>query len=87
MNMIFSEVDKKVLLILIVTTVVVLFVGFLAYYVADAAFLGLDSTGGGALNVCLNRCGDGICQELDSNCGRNNCICQETYQYCPRDCK
>lgn len=46
--------------------------------------------GGGILTVCMDKCGDGICQKTDPNCGKNNtlnCICPETSQNCPKDCK
>lgn len=48
------------------------------------------NTGLGALSVCLDKCGDGICQKTDPNCSKNNnlnCICPETPQECPQDCK
>ena len=47
-------------------------------------------SGGGMLSVCLDKCGDGICQEADLSCGESNnlnCICPETQQECPQDCK
>lgn len=47
-------------------------------------------TGTGMLTVCLDKCGDGICQATDSYCSENNslnCICVETPQECPQDCK
>jgi len=46
--------------------------------------------GGGSLSVCLDKCGDGICQKTDPNCGKDNnlnCICPETPQECPQDCR
>ena len=47
-------------------------------------------TGGGTLSVCVDKCGDGVCQTSDPNCGKNNnlaCICLEDKQECPQDCK
>ena len=43
---------------------------------------------GGTLNVCLDQCGDGICQKTDQNCkeGNLNCLCPETLVNCPQDC-
>lgn len=41
-------------------------------------------------SVCLDKCGDGQCQASDSGCDRANnmnCICPETAQECPQDCK
>jgi len=53
---------------------------------------GIQSQGGnngGGLTVCLDKCGDGTCQETDPNCTDKsiNCICPETIQECPQDCK
>ncbi len=43
---------------------------------------------GGGLTVCLDKCGDGICQKSDPDCKDSmNCICPETPQECPQDCK
>lgn len=43
---------------------------------------------GGFLTICADKCGDGVCQETDADCDNNlNCICQETSQECPQDCK
>jgi len=44
----------------------------------------------GIMSVCLDKCGDNICQKTDPNCsGDNNlnCICPETPQECSQDCK
>ena len=39
------------------------------------------------LTVCLDNCGDGICQKIDTTCeGSGNCICPETFKDCPKDC-
>ncbi len=45
--------------------------------------------GGGFLTVCLDKCGDGICQTADPNCkeGNSTCICAETKEECSKDCK
>jgi len=48
------------------------------------------NTGIGSLTVCLDQCGNGVCQKSDTNCEKNdgsNCICAETPQECPQDCK
>ena len=44
---------------------------------------------GGGLSICLDKCGDNICQKSDPDCKANslNCICPETVQECPQDCK
>jgi hypothetical protein len=44
----------------------------------------------GTFSVCSDKCGDGVCQKTDPNCGKNNnlnCTCLETPQECPQDCK
>lgn len=42
----------------------------------------------GSFSVCLDKCGDNICQESDPDCGKSNlnCICPETNEDCPEDC-
>lgn len=38
--------------------------------------------------VCLDKCGDKICQESDNECKNSmNCVCPETKQDCPTDCQ
>ncbi len=46
------------------------------------------TTSKGTLTVCLDKCGDGICQKTDPNCknGDLSCICLETKSECPQDC-
>jgi len=47
-------------------------------------------SGVGALSVCLDKCGDDICQKIDPNCNEDsnlNCICPENSQECPQDCE
>lgn len=48
-----------------------------------------DSSSGGMLIVCLDKCGDSICQKIDEKCQSQslNCICPETKEECPQDCK
>ena len=48
-----------------------------------------SANGGGTLSICLDKCGDGICQAQDTTCksGDLNCICPETHASCPADCK
>lgn len=42
----------------------------------------------GGLIICSDKCGDGVCQKSDPECKDNmNCICPETPQDCPQDCK
>lgn len=42
----------------------------------------------GGLIICVDECGNGVCQPIDENCNTNlNCICPETAQSCPDDCK
>jgi len=47
-------------------------------------------SGQGLLSVCMDKCGDDVCQKTDPNCGEGgnlNCVCPETPQDCPQDCK
>ena len=40
------------------------------------------------LTICVDKCGDDICQALDPECKDNmNCTCAETKVDCPGDCK
>lgn len=42
----------------------------------------------GSLIVCADKCGDGICQPVGTICDDNlNCVCSETKEDCPSDCK
>lgn len=43
--------------------------------------------GGGDFTVCLDQCGDGICQADNGGCTGFDCTCAETAQECPQDCK
>ena len=46
------------------------------------------ASGQGGLIVCMDKCGDGICQKTDPNCKDGSaCICPETNNDCPKDCK
>lgn len=122
--MIFSKVDKKVLIIAVIAVVVILLVGLVVYkYVYNSANNvqnltdgaqsdktptpdstvntpqvqiqagGVQTQGGngaGTLLVCSDKCGDGICQKTDPKCGNENnlnCVCPETPEECPQDCK
>lgn len=109
--MIFTKIDKKVLVILIVVLVVAVILGFSFYKyfisrglgVKNAAkdnapqvqLNGLDvkaegQNGGGTLSVCVDECGNGVCQQTDLSCGSGsdlNCICAESAKDCPEDCK
>ena len=125
---IFSKIDKKILIILIIALVVILLLGIWIYRYLSAGGAKIENSaggvqtqapateqnsnqnnnsppqvqipaggvqsqgenGGGTLSVCLDKCGDGICQKTDPNCGKDNnlnCICPETPQECPQDCK
>lgn len=58
----------------------------------DAQIGGIKVEGGnsGGLTVCSDRCGDGVCQQADPDCGAGNnlnCVCPETKDDCPQDCK
>jgi len=44
--------------------------------------------GGGTLFMCEDKCGDGVCQADDPNCAQTgSCVCAETADDCPQDCK
>ena len=57
-------------------------------YLKNTAIQAQGINGGGTLAICLDKCGDGVCQKTDSNCKGNdlNCTCSEAYQDCPQDC-
>ena len=46
-----------------------------------------SETGQGSLNICLDKCGDGICQKEDKDCAGGTCVCAEAHEDCPEDCK
>lgn len=43
----------------------------------------------GSLIICVDKCGDGVCQNEETVCegGNLNCVCVETMINCPQDCK
>lgn len=43
----------------------------------------------GVLLICVDKCGDQICQKSDPNCDFNTlgCTCSETAEDCPQDCR
>lgn len=44
--------------------------------------------GGGTFSVCLDKCGDGVCQTSSAGCQDGlNCTCIETPQDCSQDCQ
>jgi len=47
------------------------------------------TNGGGTLTMCLDECGNGVCQAKDDECAKtgSNCVCPETSADCPTDCK
>ena len=95
--------EKKILIISIVIIIAALgAAGFFAYVQnsisgtdnapqvqvqAEGAVTQSDN-GAGMLLVCVDKCGDGVCQKSDPECKDNlNCVCLETPQDCPQDCK
>lgn len=39
-------------------------------------------------SICVEQCGDGICQPVGTICKDSlNCVCAETKEDCPSDCK
>lgn len=128
MQNIFTKLDKKILIILIVVSAVILVAGYFVYKYSrevekivqnneDEAIIetqGEQATtpetilpGLGqeqpsvnlgnpqieiqpqpGLTVCVDQCGDGICQPAGTICDNDlNCICAETKADCPGDCK
>ena len=47
------------------------------------------SSGQGTLIICSDTCGDGVCSNAVPVCkeGDFNCICAESHESCPVDCK
>lgn len=47
------------------------------------------SSSSGGLSICMDKCGDNICQAKDEACpeGSFNCPCEETPAECPQDCQ
>jgi|SRR3989344_77536 len=39
------------------------------------------------LLICVDKCGDSICQKVEDQCNNLNCVCLEDKQECPQDCK
>jgi len=39
------------------------------------------------LLICVDKCGDSICQKAEGQCNNFNCVCLEDKQECPQDCK
>lgn len=92
--------NKKIVLILILA-VVVLGCGAFGYnyFMKEEAKPSVQvlpdgvtvegTNGGGQFTFCADKCGDGICQLNGSACDDTDfsCICQETKEACPADCK
>ncbi|TSC94499.1 MAG: hypothetical protein CEN87_468 [Parcubacteria group bacterium Licking1014_1] len=98
----FSKIDKKVLITLIIVLAVILLVSFFAYKYFKEIKITVEDSAGGAnieapeieiepqpgLFICADKCGDGLCQTSDPECKDNmNCVCPETKEECPEDCK
>jgi len=124
----FTKIDKKVLIILIITLIIILASVFLIYKYIGSGKTGVENTtggvsteeqknqensskdnntddstpqveikaegitgdpsNGGMLIVCVDKCGDGVCQPAGTACVDSlNCICAETKADCPGDCK
>ena len=56
---------------------------------AGVTIKSVNSGTSGSITVCSDKCGDNICQKTDTSCtpGSLNCICAESHQDCPADCK
>lgn len=54
----------------------------------DTESLQIETEQQTGLFICADKCGDGVCQASDSECKNNmNCVCLETKEECPQDCK
>lgn len=54
----------------------------------DAGSLQIETEQQAGLFICVDKCGDNICQASDPECKNNmNCVCLETKEECPKDCK
>lgn len=42
--------------------------------------------GGGSLTVCLDKCGNNVCEKTEECTDGLNCVCPETPEECPQDC-
>ncbi|MDP3882481.1 MAG: hypothetical protein Q8Q48_00280 [Candidatus Staskawiczbacteria bacterium] len=48
----------------------------------------VEGVGGGDFMICIDQCGDNVCQPAGTVCPDSlNCICAETPEECPQDCK
>jgi len=58
-------------------------------HVEAGGFTAEGTNGAGSFTICLDKCGDSICQKEDTACtpGDFNCTCHETPKECPQDCK
>lgn len=114
---IFSKLDKRILIILIIILVAIILLGIAAYrYLivdrvnvqnsvsgTETEMQASDQDSGNPLEnsvpelkiepepglfICVDKCGDGICQTSDPECKDSmNCVCPESQQECPQDCK
>ena len=59
------------------------------YLAPDVQIEAQGENGNGQLLVCQDKCGDGVCQKVDNNCGKGStsCICPEEPKECPQDCQ
>ena len=56
--------------------------------ILESSGITVEGEGSGGLVACRDLCDDGICQKTDPQCKYDlNCICAETPQDCPADCK
>lgn len=121
----FSKIDKKVLIFLIVVLIIIAVIGFWALkYLLNESNINIENSIGGlntenqepdsqnnnqgdlpdvqiegvgvdgtesvqqGFSVCLDQCGDGVCQPAGTTCPDNlNCPCAETLEDCPSDCQ
>jgi len=92
--------SKKIVILLLVVVAIIVVAGFGLYQNGrqvpvnsenqeniPVGEVEVNGGGQGGLVICSDKCGDGICQELEEKCSNLNCICREDKQECPQDCK
>jgi len=99
----FSKIDKKNLTIVVIFFIIGLLAGFLFVKylkpenpniennsLQTVQFEAEVQNGGGTLTICMDECGNGVCQQPEASCldeGSISCVCLETPTDCPQDCK
>ena len=58
------------------------------FQIEEGGIQAQGENGGGGLTVCLDKCGDNVCQEAEECADESslNCVCLENAEECPQDC-